>query len=198
MDLDDIVFSSTTPGRITPKVTGRLHEFYLSGHLEAPDQYIEWFDAIRNAGPDDTVKLYINCYGGDLYTGIQFMRVLTETEAHVITSVEGACMSAATMIFLCADEYEITPFSSFMFHNYSGGTVGKGGEQFDQIIHERKWSEGFLSEIYQGFLTPAEVKSLLDNKDMWMDVEEVARRMDARALKLQELADASSEESSAV
>jgi len=38
--------------------------------------------------------------GGNLDTAIQFIRVLGETQAEVITSVEGSCMSAATMIFL--------------------------------------------------------------------------------------------------
>jgi hypothetical protein len=41
-------------------------------------------------------------------------------------------MSAATMIFLCADTYEVSEHSMFMFHNYSSATFGKGGEMFDK------------------------------------------------------------------
>lgn len=177
------------PGAIPPKVSSQVYEFYISGVIESPDSYIDWFDTIRHAKADDTVKLYINSYGGDMYTGIQFMRVLSETEAHVICSVEGACMSAATMIFLCADSYEVTPHSMFMFHNYSGGTIGKGGEMYDNIVHERKWSERLLNEIYEGFLTTDEIKSLLNNKDMWMDVDEVVERMDKRSKLFRELAE---------
>ena len=77
----------------------------------------------------------------------------------------------------------------FMFHNYSGGTMGKGGEMYLQIQHERKWSERLLNEIYEGFLTPDEIRSLLDNKDMWMDVDEVVARMEKRAKAMQELAE---------
>jgi ATP-dependent protease ClpP protease subunit len=78
-------------------------------------------------------------------------------------------MSAATMVFMCADQFEVTPHSVFMFHNYSGGTIGKGGEMIDQLLHERKWSERLMNEIYKDFMTEAEIKSMLDNKDMWMD-----------------------------
>ncbi len=179
--IEDDISLGNDDGFMPPKITSRIFEFYLSGHLESPDKYLKWFDTIRHASANDTVKLYINCYGGDMFTGIQFMRVLGETNAHVICSVEGACMSAATMIFLCADEFEVTPHSMFMFHNYSSGTIGKGGEMFEQIKHERKWSEQLLNEIYEGFLTKQEIKEILDNRDLWMDVDEVVIRMEDRA-----------------
>lgn len=166
------------------KVTGSLYEFYLSGEIEEADEYVEWFDTIRNAREDDTVKIYINSSGGDLYTALQFLRVLSETRAHVTTSVEGACMSAATMIFLHGDSFEVTPHSLFMFHNYSAGVFGKGGEMFDQLQFERAWSENFLNEVYKDFLTPDEIKSMLDNKDIWMTSDQVLERLDIVMAKL--------------
>ena len=172
------------------KVVGNLYEFYLSGEIEEANEYVEWFDTIRNARATDTVKIYINSCGGDLYTALQFLRVLSETDAHVITSVEGACMSAATMIFLHGDEFEVTPHSLFMFHNYSAGVFGKGGEMFDQLQFERAWSENFLHEVYNDFLTPDEIKSMLDNKDIWMTSQQVLARIDlvlAKMAALQEL-----------
>jgi hypothetical protein len=94
-------------------------------------------------------------------------------------------MSAATMVFLTADSFEVSEHSIFMFHNYSGGTFGKGGEMMDQLVHERKWSEHLLKRIYADFLTESEVGSLLDNKDIWMDGEEVLKRLSARHEKYQ-------------
>lgn len=114
--------------------------------------------------------------GGNLDTAIQFIRVLSETQAHVTTSVEGSCMSAATMIFLQGHSMQITPFSLFMFHNYSGGSFGKGGEMYDNIMFERRWSKEFLHEVYKDFLTDGEIMSMLDNKDLWMDHKEVETR----------------------
>jgi ATP-dependent protease ClpP protease subunit len=159
------------------KPISNLYEFYLTGEIESPENYVDWFDTIRHASEHDIVKIYINSYGGDLFTAIQFLRVMTESSAVKIVSVEGACMSAATMIFLAADQFEVTPHSVFMFHNYSGGTIGKGGEMIDQLLHERKWSEKLLEDIYDGFLSKDEIKAMLDNKDIWMDGEEVVRRV---------------------
>jgi ATP-dependent protease ClpP protease subunit len=170
-------------GYFPSKPLATIHEFYLTGEIGLAEDYIEWFDAIRHASENDAVKIYINSFGGDLFTAIQFMRVLSDTPATVICSVEGACMSAATMIFLCADHYEVTPHSVFMFHNYSGGTFGKGGEMIDQLQHERKWSDRMMREIYKNFMSDAEIKSMLDNKDIWMDGEEVVKRLQGRIEK---------------
>ena len=108
------------------------------------------------------------------------MRVLAETNATTIASVEGACMSAATMIFLVCEQFEVTPHSMFMFHNYSGGTFGKGGEMIDQLQHERTWSANLLREVYSNFLEEEEITSMLDNKDLWMDGQGVIDRLNKR------------------
>lgn len=167
-----------------------IHEFYLSGELESSDEYIEWFDVIRHAGPTDVIRLIINSPGGDLMTAIQFMRVLSETEATIVASVEGACMSAATMIFLCADQFEVSEHSMFMLHNYSSGVFGKGGEMFDQLQHERAWSEKLLRSVYEDFLTEEEIQAMLNNKDLWMDGEEVIKRLEIKKAKMDALAEA--------
>ena len=167
----------------TSKPLAHFHSFYLSGTIEKPDEYVEIFELIRGASKHDVIKIHINSYGGDLFTAIQFMRVLGETEAQTVASVEGACMSAATMIFLSCSGFEISENSMFMFHNYSGGSIGKGGEMFDQLVHERKWSEKLLRNVYQDFLTEKEIVSLLDNKDLWMDGDEVVKRLKSEKMK---------------
>ena len=180
MNVLDLLKSRKTSNSTTSKPLSTMHEFYLTGEIESAENYVEWFDTIRHAGEHDIIKIYINSYGGDLFTAIQFLRVLAESSATKIVSVEGACMSAATMIFMCADNFEVTPHSVFMFHNYSGGTIGKGGEMIDQLLHERKWSENLLKNIYQGFMTNDEIKAMLENRDIWMDGEEVVKRINLK------------------
>ena len=183
--LEDLKITNP-PSEFFTKNTGNQYEFYLSGEIDSADNYIPWFDVIRNAREQDTIKIYINSPGGDLYTALQFLRVMGECEAHLITSVEGCCMSAATMIFLSGHEYQVTPHSLFMFHNYSGGVFGKGGEQYDQIQYERAWSEKFMNEVYKDFLTTDEIQSMLNNKDIWMTSGQVLERIEKVMKKLYE------------
>jgi ATP-dependent Clp protease protease subunit len=181
--LDPKLFQSDKFTNSFSKPVAQVHEFYLTGAIEDAENYIEWFDTIRNASAVDTIRIYINSPGGDLFTTLQFLRVMAESEANIVTSVEGACMSAATMIFLHGHSQEVTPHSLFMFHDYSSGTFGKGGEQYDQIQFERGWSRKFMSEVYADFLTPAEIESMMHNKDIWMGSEEVVERLTALQAK---------------
>lgn len=163
------------------KTSGRLLEYYLSGPIQEPEAYIHWFDEMRNAGPNDEVVIYINSPGGQVDTAIQFLRVMQDTQATITCSVEGSCMSAATFILLAADSYEITPHSMFMFHNYSSGVFGKGGEMYDQLQFERQWSKGLLADVYKGFLTEDEMTQILDNKDIWLTAAQVGERLEKLA-----------------
>jgi len=168
------------PKNTKSKPVSVLYTFYLSGEIEDSKKYVEWFDIIRSASERDIIRIHINSQGGDLFTAIQFMRVMAESDAMIIASVEGACMSAATMIFLSADSFEISEHSVFMFHNYSSMIAGKGGELYDNITHERKWSEKIMRQVYKNFLTNDEIKAILENKDIWMDCEEVIRRINKK------------------
>ena len=174
----------------TTKSRGKLIEFYLSGEIEEPSEYEEFFGEVRHLTDNDVVKIYINSVGGDMFTSMQFVRVLRSTSATVIGVIEGACMSGATMIFLACDTYEVAPHCSFMIHNYSGGSVGKGGEMSLQLEFERKWSIHFYESTYEHFLCNDEIKSVLDGKDIWLTSEQVVdrlnRRLKARAAKAKE------------
>lgn len=173
----------------------RQHSFYLSGPILGPEHYIKWFHLMRHAGEDDVIMLHINSPGGDASTAIQFMRVMAECQATVVASVEGNCMSAATMIFLFADMFQVSEHSMFMFHNYSGFSYGKGGEMFDSITHERKWSKAMLEGTYRDFLTKEEIDAMLDGKDIWMDAEEATERLLKRdEMRKKEMEEAEKEE----
>jgi ATP-dependent protease ClpP protease subunit len=160
-----------------------IHEFYLSGEIESSEEYIQWFDTIRHAGENDVVKIYINSSGGDVFTAIQFMRVLQETAASIVVSIEGICASAATMIMLCGDSFEISDHSVFMFHTYSGGMIGKGHEIHSQAQYEREWSINLIKKVYDGFLSEHEMHRVIDGADLWMNGEEVVKRLEARQKK---------------
>ena len=185
-EIQEIMLEPPMKKGIQPKSIGHLYEFYISGPIEGPEEYTDMFDKIRHANEMDVVKLYINSPGGSLSTAIQFLRVASESAAEIITSAEGECMSAATILFLSGTSFEVTPHSMFMFHNYSGGAFGKGGEMIDQLQYERKWSERLLKDVYNKFLSEEEIQSMLNNKDLWMDGEEVIKRLNIRNKLIQD------------
>lgn len=179
MSEDNKTLGSVIDG-VFARPTGNVFDFYLNGNIEGPEEYVEWNHLIRTSSENDVIYLHINCYGGDVMTAIQLMRALSESRAQVVASVEGACMSAATFIFLIADAFEISDHSMFMFHNYSGFSIGKGNEMKEQIFHEEKWAKNLLTKLYAGFLTKDEIQEICNGRDIWMGPEEVGKRLEKR------------------
>lgn len=160
--------------------TGQILDFYLNSAIGSPEEYAEWNQILRSSGEQDVVYLHINCYGGQALTAVQLMRAISESRATVVASVEGACMSAATFLFLMADVCEISDHSIFMFHNFSGGTIGKGNEMMAQVHHNDKWARTLMESIYQDFFTQDEIDSILEGKDYWLSPDEVTERLQKR------------------
>ena len=178
--MDKQPMSFMTASEFIDRPLAKIHKFYLSGEVKTPSEYVAWFETIRNASENDVIVLHINSYGGDLFTAVQFMRVMGESKANIVASVEGACMSAATLIFLSAKNWEISQHSMFMFHNYTSASFGKGGEMYDNIVHERAWSRKLWKDVYSGFLSDKEIEAILQNKDIWMSGEEVTKRLNSK------------------
>jgi len=160
--------------------TGQILDFYLNSAIGSPEEYAEWNQILRSSGEQDVVYLHINCYGGQALTAVQLMRAIAESRATVVASVEGACMSAATFLFLMADVCEISDHSIFMFHNFSGGTIGKANEMMAQVHHNDKWARTLMESIYQDFFTQEEIDSILEGKDYWLSPDEVTERLQKR------------------
>ena len=167
-----------TPIIVSPQ--GYKYEFYLTGEVLDADMYIDWFTTIRSATENDLIIIYINSIGGSGATAVQFLSVLEECDAQILMQVEGECYSAATLIFMKAHAFSIAPHSQFMFHNYSGGAIGKGGELEARITHQSVWSKNLLKDCYKHFFTDQEIQQILDGKDFWMEAEEVIMRMEKR------------------
>lgn len=174
------------PVRYNVKPLVIQYDVYVSGEIGPAEDYTEVFEVIRSATPNDIVKVHINSHGGDMLTAIQFRRVLGECQGQVVTSVEGECMSAATILFLTADQQEVSPHSSVMFHHYSTIMGGKGGDLATRVKHDEKWSREIYEDVYKHLLTPEEIDDLIKGVDFYFTAEEILPRLEERALKLQD------------
>ncbi len=157
-----------------------IYDLYLTGAIGDAKDYQDWNQMMRSATENDVVYIHINSNGGEIFTAIQLMRTMQETQATVIASVEGMCMSAATLLFLTADVCEVSEHSHFMFHTYSSGNWGKGSEQLANVMADDKWARHLFNTVYKGFLDPKEMESMIDGKDLWMNPAEVGKRLDKR------------------
>ena len=171
-------------GNAYQRPVANIYDLYLTGNIGPATDYQDWNQMMRAAGENDVVYIHINSNGGEIFSAIQLMRTMQETQATVVASVEGMCMSAATLIFLTADVCEISEHSHFMFHTYSSGNWGKGSEQLAGVMADDKWARHLFNTVYKGFLTTQEIKDMIDGKDFWMNPAEVNKRLLDRNKKL--------------
>jgi ATP-dependent protease ClpP protease subunit len=162
----------------TPLVSQKIFHFYISEAVGDADKYVELIHKIKTAAPTDVIYLYLNTPGGNLYTGIQIMSAMNNSDAHVITVLEGEVCSLGTMLFLCGDEFVVNDFSMFMIHNYSGGAGGKGHEIVAQVDASTVEFKKLFNKIYYPFLTREEIDRVIKGEDLWMGADEVRSRLD--------------------
>lgn len=65
-----------------------------------------------------------------------------------------------------------------MFHTYSHGSHGKGGEVKTHVDHTSKKLERFFYDLIvkKGFLSDKEFQNMLIGQDYWMDAKELCKR----------------------
>lgn len=81
-------------------------------------------DAVTQAGDAQTLHVYINSPGGDVFEGRAIMAALGRFAGKTIAHIDSLCASAATSIALACNEVEMSDGAFFMIHNASGMAWG--------------------------------------------------------------------------
>lgn len=156
--------------------TSHIH-IYISEAIGEAVEYIDMIHRIVSAGPTDTIFIHLNTPGGALDTGIQIINALQNTQAHVVTILEGMAYSLGTLVFLIGDELIVNDHCMMMFHNFNGGIMGKGNEITLELEATNKWFATLAKQIYVPFLSTDEVHRLSRGEDFWMQSPEIRKRL---------------------
>lgn len=155
---------------------------YLSNEVIEPAAFNELCDCVAKATEEDLIILKINNGGGDISSAFMLIDSIKASPATVQVELSGTVASAATMIALAVESMTVSPFCSFMVHNYSGGMAGKGNELKARQKHIDSHLELVFESIYVDLLTPEEIVSVIDGTDIWLSGTEVVDRLDRACL----------------
>lgn len=180
MNIDEIFATPKTTvfDNYVPMITNKhTTTVYLTDVIEAPSLYNELCYKLDNASPAEEFFIYINTPGGILDAAIMLVSSIKNTLANTTARLSGTVASAGTIIALACRHVELADHTAFMIHNYSGGLYGKGHElKAHQEFVDANLNKSF-SSFYEGFLTPTEIKRVIDGKDYWMNKDEVLSRL---------------------
>lgn len=157
-----------------------VYNCYVTGAIEEPFNYNELCYVLEHAEPEATVVLHINTYGGHIDSAFKIIASIKRGKARTVARLTGTVASAGTIIALSCDEVEVEDFTHFMIHNYSTGAQGKGHEIMEFVNFNDKDLKNTFTAIYNGFLTPKEIKDVIAGKDMWLTAEDTRKRWEKK------------------
>lgn len=155
---------------------------YLPDSINELEEHMDQIEAIRDAQEGDLVEVYcISNRGGYIDTIVPLCNALATTPAHTVCYVEGHNSSAGTFPAMIAQEVHVGAYASFMLHCAQGGgdygTLVNNAES--ARFFEKQYSQ-LLEDIYYGFISPEEAKTLHDGRELYFDSEAIRERLQRR------------------
>lgn len=157
--------------------------FYISESIGEPKEYVDMIHRINVATPADVIYIHLNTPGGQLDTGVQLINAMQNSQAKIVTVLESMAHSLGTLLFLAGDEMVVNDNCMMMFHNFNGGMFGKGNELTSQLEATVKWFNTLAKKIYIPFMSEDEFNRISRGEDLWMQSQEIRKRLD-RMMKL--------------
>ena len=90
-------------------------------------------DFIRDIGAikSRNIMLRINSGGGSVFDGVAIFNAIRRHPANVTAYIDGIAASAASFVAMAADKVVMSPHSTMMIHEASGGCIGNAADMRD-------------------------------------------------------------------
>lgn len=165
----------------TTEFRGVRYDYYLTGVIGDPEEYLDLCNILRSASPQDEVVIRFNTPGGQVRTGNMIINAINESEANVIGFIESDCGSMGTYIFLACHTWGVSESAEFFAHTCSSGSFGKEHETYEQAMFLRKQQHKLMRQRYANFLLPEEIEKVISGSDVYLDADEIMERLETYA-----------------
>jgi ATP-dependent protease ClpP protease subunit len=157
----------------------KRYRVYIGRFFELKKGLHTVFNTLKEASNRDYLELVINSGGGLVNEGQQFYNLIQEKfYGRTVAYLDNKGYSMGASLFCMADKRIIYPYSDLMFHTYSHGSFGKGGDVKSHVKHTIKKLETFFYDLFveRGFLSEEEFNQMIIGQDYWMGAKELCKR----------------------
>lgn len=159
------------------------YRLFLYGAIESPFDFAEAINALEMAEQGDTVTIHLSSPGGCVSSVDALLHAINMAQergipVHCIST--GLVASAGTFIILTCSSYECSDGTHFLFHNGSLNDGGSYNQFRASATFFLKYMEERFRSIYEHFLSSEELDGILEGKDLWLTVDEFAKRYEQR------------------
>lgn len=160
----------------------------IKGTLDEHETWAQAIEVTENATEADTLHFKINSGGGRADIMFDLVHAMEMCKAKIICEIVGECASAATIIFLNADEFIVNRYSDMMIHEAQIGAGGTSSNVKGHVNFSHQQTEKLVAEEYRFFLTDVEMERVLSGVEINLNADEIKERLDVRATAMDELA----------
>ena len=139
--------SNTLLNIFSKEVVSNHYLITLNDEIGVASEYSELIALLKFANENDVIEIEINNNGGCVDTALQIKNAIHECKAQVITCLNVAAHSAASVIMLAGHNYKLGKYASMVIHEGFSGLSGKPSDirkhidfynrQLDRIVTER-------------------------------------------------------------
>ena len=152
----------------------------LNNEIGVASEYSELIALLKFANENDVIEIEINNNGGCVDTALQIKNAIHECKAQVITCLNVAAHSAASVIMLAGHNYKIGKYASMVIHEGFSGLSGKPSDIRKHIDFYNRQLDRIVTEVYSEILTEDEIKSVLNGLELILDDTELMKRLNNR------------------
>lgn len=185
---EDEDFEEIADGSLGFTSTQKVYNRYTV-HIDEPIRPANYYrnvtNMIANSKEGDFVEFEISSPGGYLNGVIALLSSMQKSDSTKVAWINGECHSAASMLALSCDIIYVAPYSTMLVHFIRYGSSGKGADVISHVQHVQDTAQELFRDIYKYFLTEEEIKLCIDGKEMYMDSDEIQKRLKKR-IELQE------------
>ena len=118
-------------------------------------------------GHQEYIYLHINSFGGSVFSAFSVIDTIKNSKIPVVSIIEGAAASAATLISVMCDYRIIYENSYMLIHQLSSGTWGKMSELEDEMENLKELMAA-IRKIYKEStnIPDGEINEILKH-DLW-------------------------------
>lgn len=181
--IDGTMFEAEKPKLLITARQKVSNEYDVSirDDIDAADYFADLIELLRTATQDDVFNLYFSTDGGMLDATQELLAAMSVTEALVVGHLTNKAISAGSIIFLNCHQWQVYAGSHMMVHQMSYSAGGGNQNVKGQVDFYASMNEKLVKNTYTGFLTDAEIESVLHGKDVYIEDVDVAQRLDQYA-----------------
>lgn len=144
------------------------------------DDYItaaQFAKELQKIGSVKDITLHINSPGGSVFDGLAIYNSLKKHPAHIVTEIDGAALSIASVIALAGDEVRMSGNALYMIHNPWAMTSGDAKEMrsvADRLDMVRDSLLGTYAAKTSGKIDAKEISGMMD-AETWLNASDALK-----------------------